>query len=291
MTLGEAYRLIRVFFSLIGRQSSSGPFVVQEKNLEVLRVGAQEQLVEKAIGNGEVCGKYNDCYFKSYKGRGVQVRYSSEGRVEGIFYYNNESGYEDFSIASVSTDKGATWGWSVEMVMKAYGKPPIDYSGENWRRISYEGMSFRWLNGQLVSISVPGDPLIVAGVGHGRIKIGEAKEIVELGLMVGGPKKSYGDVYFVSYPYDGVEISYDTAASRVVAIFFYNKMRGYGSYETYHGVTQKGIDWGATVEMVESVYGKPKVDFSKRGFRRLAFDGIDFIWERGRLVRMGISGR
>ena len=293
MKFSEIVRLIRNIFSCFERKFVSGPFIVQEKNFEVLSIGTKEQAVEKAIGKGEIDSEYDDCYFKSHKELGVQIRYSSkEKKMQDIFYYNNEAGKEDYSIASVSTDKGVSWGWSVEMVMKAYGKPPVDYSGENWRRISYEGMSFRWLNGQLVSISVPGDPLIVAGVGYGRIKVGETKEVVEQDLLkMDRRKKTYDDVCFVSYPSDGLEISYDTVTGKVVAIFFYNNMRGYNGYEAHHAITQKGIGWGATIEMVTSAYGNPKFDYSKGDLRRLAFDGIDFIWECGRLVRMGIPGK
>lgn len=293
MKLSELWKLIKNIFLCFERQCALGPYIVHEKGCEILRVGAKEEEVESAIGKGEIDidGEFDDCYFKSYKGLGVQIRYSKrENKIQSIFYYNNEIDCDDYSVALISTDKGVNWSWSVEMVMMAYGKPPIDYDGENWRRISYEGMSFRWLNGRLVSIFVPGDSLIVAGVGCGRIKIGEEQEVVELELKVGKPKKIYDDVYFVRYLYDGLEISYDVVGGKVVAIFFYNKMRGYKGYEAHGAVTQKGIGWSASVEEVISSYGKPKLDHARGDLRRVAFDGIDFIWEGGRLVRMGIPG-
>jgi len=59
-------------------------------------------------------------------------------------------------MASVKTDKGIDWNSSPEEVIKAYGKPAEDYSGPGWRRMVFDGIDFRFENGVMVRIGIPG---------------------------------------------------------------------------------------------------------------------------------------
>jgi hypothetical protein len=76
-----------------------------------------------------------------------------------------------------------------------------------------------------------------------------------------------------------------------VAIFFYNKQHRYENLATPPVKTEKGIDWSASPEQVKKAYGKPKEKYIGRDWRRIVFEGIDFRWENGVLVRIGIPGK
>jgi hypothetical protein len=53
----------------------------------------------------------------------------------------------------------------------------------------------------------------------------------------------------------------------------------------------KGIDWNSTIDDVKNLYGHPSEDFLDGNSGRLVFPGIDFRFENGKLVRIGIPGR
>jgi len=50
------------------------------------------------------------------------------------------------------------------------------------------------------------------------------------------------------------------------------------------------VDWKSSPNDVIKAYGKPKEDYKGEGWRRMVFDGIDFRWENGVMVRIGIPG-
>ncbi len=54
--------------------------------------------------------------------------------------------------------------------------------------------------------------------------------------------------------------------------------------------TEKGIDWASSAEDVIKAYGKTPDDFSdeSKSWRRIEYPGIDFRFEAGKLVRVGI---
>ena len=53
------------------------------------------------------------------------------------------------------------WGSSVQDVIKAYGKPIHDYSGQDgslpWRRVAFKGIDFRFENDKMVRIAIRAD--------------------------------------------------------------------------------------------------------------------------------------
>jgi hypothetical protein len=103
-----------------------------------------------------------------------------------------------------------------------------------------------------------------------------------------------GDVYFVNYSEEGIQLSFVTKTNKVNAIFFYNKQRRKEHFATFAGKTSKGIDWNSTEAEVIEAYGQPKEDYSG-GFpitcRRMVFEGIDFRFENNVMVRIGIPGK
>ena len=137
------------------------------------------------------------------------------------------------------------------------------------------------------------EPLIVAGYGWGKVHVGAKREDVEAALGKGEEdegSKYLKDVYFREYPDKGIQVFYTHQEDKVVAIFFYNKQRRYENLVTVSVKTEKGIDWNASPEKVKKVYGKPKENYSGKGWRRMVFEGIDFRWENGVIVRIGIPG-
>ena len=135
------------------------------------------------------------------------------------------------------------------------------------------------------------DPLIVAGRGWGDVHVGATRSAVEkvLGAGEGDEGSKYLDgVYFREYPDKGVQVSFTHKENTVVAIFFYNKQHRYENLVTAPVKTDKGIDWSASPDQVKKAYGKPKANYSGSGWRRMVFEGIDFRWENGVMVRIGI---
>ena len=140
------------------------------------------------------------------------------------------------------------------------------------------------------------EPLIVAGEGWGEVRLGAKRETVEavLGKGVGREASptdpTLGPVYFREYPENGVQVSYSHKEDKVEAIFFYNKQQGYEDLATAEVRTERGIDWGASPDEVKKAYGKPRKNYSGKSWRRMVFEGIDFRWENGVMVRIGIPG-
>ena len=132
---------------------------------------------------------------------------------------------------------------------------------------------------------------IVEGLGWGPVQVGASFQAVQTALGKGIPSEDFSDVNFVEYRSRGIEISFDRADDKVHAIFFYNHQRGSGQFGVFCGQTAKGINWNSTTDDVRRAYGQPFADFIQGDSGRLQFTGIDFRFENGRLVRIGIPGR
>ncbi|MGF6398333.1 hypothetical protein ABH905_001999 [Pseudomonas frederiksbergensis] len=274
------------------QQLNSKNSITAKKGLGVIQVGAKEKTVENILGEGELCGTYKSVYFKNYIGSGIQISYSNkEKKIQAIFFLNKPHGYEKFSTAPFITDKHIDWNSTADIIIRAYGKPIRDYIDDNRRRIVFDGIDFRWESDRLVSIGVPSDPFIVANKGIGRVQIGAHQEDIDLELIIGQNGPSLDDVYFKNYTYDGIQIPYTHKDKKAVAIHFYNKASGYKKFSTANVVTEKGIDWSSSVNMVITAYGEPKADHIIGHLRRVVFDGIDFCWEGDRMVRISVPGK
>lgn len=126
-------------------------------------VNADRVTVEKRLGKGqgEEGSQYLDgVYFREYPDFGIEVSYTHKGnKVVAIFFYNHQHRYEYMTTAPFKTDKGVGWQASYRDVKKAYGKPIEDNhgdQGDNWRRVVFEGIDFRFENDVMVRIGIPG---------------------------------------------------------------------------------------------------------------------------------------
>lgn len=137
------------------------------------------------------------------------------------------------------------------------------------------------------------EQLVIAGRGWGKVSVGTERKSVESVTGDGENRSNFDDVYFIDYPKKGIQISYNNTDNRVHAIFFYNRQQRYEHFASFKGKTDKGIDWKSTPADVIKAYGKPKEDHEGPGWgwRRLAFEGIDFRFENGTMVRIGIPGK
>lgn len=130
--------------------------------------------------------------------------------------------------------------------------------------------------------------LIIAGKGWGKVSLGATRNVVDIVVGESQNRTSFDDVYFLDYPAKGIQISfYNNDTLR--AVFFYNGQLRYENFATFKGNTDKGIDWRSSANDVINAYGKPKEDHNGNGWRRLVFDGIDFRWENGVMVRIGVT--
>jgi hypothetical protein len=132
---------------------------------------------------------------------------------------------------------------------------------------------------------------IVGGVGWGVVRVGASLKAVRAALGEGHPSDKFSDVYFLEYRPRGIEISVNTSDNRVHAIYFYNDQRGSEQFNVFCGQTDKGVSWKSTVDDVKRLYGVPSANYLNGDSGRLEFTGIDFRFENGRLVRIGVPGR
>lgn len=137
-------------------------------------------------------------------------------------------------------------------------------------------------------------PTIVPDEGWGQLRIGTAATAIDALLGDGQTGHTYKGVYFKDYPPKGIQVSFESPSNTVHAIYFYNGQRGDEQFAVFCGHTSNGINWKSSVDEVKSKYGHPTADYSgtdSRGaWQRLAFDGIDFRFENGRMVRIGVPG-
>jgi hypothetical protein len=141
---------------------------------------------------------------------------------------------------------------------------------------------------------VEAQPAIVAGEGWGAVRLGAASKTVDAILGEGQPGRRYSQVYFKDYPQKGIQVSFENTSNTVHAIYFYNGQRDSGQFEVFCGRTNSGVNWKSSVDEVKKAYGHPSAEFSGAYAgvvsQRLAFEGIDFRFENGKLVRIGIPG-
>jgi hypothetical protein len=130
--------------------------------------------------------------------------------------------------------------------------------------------------------------------GQGVFSVGTKRKDLEAVVGDGEEGSKYEDVYFVEYPKAGVQVSYENGKDAVHVIFLYNNQARYESFVVPKVKTDKGIDWNATPKDILKAYGKPLKDFSDdgpaRSWRRLEYPGIDFLFQGGKLGRIGILG-
>lgn len=131
---------------------------------------------------------------------------------------------------------------------------------------------------------------IAEGAGWGPVQIGASFRSIQAALGKATPSEEFSDIHFVEYRSRGVEISLNRADDKVHAIYFYNHQQGSGQFGVFCGQTSKGINWNSTIDDVRNAYGHPSADFIRGNSSRLQFPGIDFRFENGKLVRIGIPG-
>ena len=106
--------------------------------------------------------KYSQVFFKDYALKGIQVSFENDsGMVHSIYFFNGQRDSPEFRVFCGQVDKGINWQSSIEEVKKAYGEPIAEFSGSDsggtWKRLVFDGIDFRFENGKLVSIGVPGN--------------------------------------------------------------------------------------------------------------------------------------
>jgi hypothetical protein len=135
---------------------------------------------------------------------------------------------------------------------------------------------------------------IIAGEGWGPVRIGAAYKTVGAFLGEGKSGKRYSHVHFEDYEAKGLQVSFDNDSNTVHSIYFYNGQRDDPQFTAFCGQIDKHVNWESTIDDVKKAFGKPAKEFSGTDFggswTRLVFDGIDFRFENGRMVRIGVPG-
>lgn len=138
------------------------------------------------------------------------------------------------------------------------------------------------------------EPVLITEKGWGKVSVGAKRKIIETVLGQGEHDgRKYDDVYFVEYPKKGIQISYINETDEAYAIFFFNKQTYFGNFIPALVKTDKGVTWSSSPEDVIKAYGKPPRDFiddtGRNLWRRLEYDKIDFLFERGKMTRISVS--
>ncbi len=139
------------------------------------------------------------------------------------------------------------------------------------------------------------EPVIITEKSWGDVVVGAKRNVIEAILGKGEHDgRKYEDVYFVEYPQEGVQISYNKK-DEAYAIFLYNKQRHYSNFVIKSVKTDKGITWTSSPEDVIQAHGIPPRDFGEKSgnnaWRRMEYDKMDFLFEGGRMTRISISSK
>lgn len=144
------------------REGQLQPTIVAGEGWGPVRIGAASEAVVAFLGNGQRGGRYSGDYFKDYPEKGVQVSFeNTTNTVHAIYFYNGQQDSKQFDVFCGHTNNGINWQSSLEEVKRAYGHPDAEFSGANpgetWQRLKFEGIDFRFENGKLVRIGIPGN--------------------------------------------------------------------------------------------------------------------------------------
>jgi hypothetical protein len=117
--------------------------------------------VKSILGLPDSQSEYKDVSFHDYHSKGVQVSYDVPAyRVRALFFYNEQASKPEFASFKGQTDQHIGWQSSRADVVKAYGEPLREYGGDDegvsWNRLVYSLIDFRFVNGKLVRIAIPG---------------------------------------------------------------------------------------------------------------------------------------
>jgi hypothetical protein len=144
-------------------------------------------------------------------------------------------------------------------------------------------------------VASPTSQKIVAGIGWGNVRLGSTVKEIQNVLGNGVEGDKFSDLYFKQYPPKGIEVSYENKSNRVHALFFYHEESLNEWQGDFCGETDKGVSWNSTVEDLRKVYGTPVKEYLDQkdsgAWGRIVYEGIDFRFENGKLVRIGIPGR
>jgi hypothetical protein len=145
-----------------GREEKAEPTIVANRGWGLVQIGATKNRVMAVLGEDPIIAKYTNNYYLDYREKGVQVSFSTkDNKVNAIFFYNKQKDSEHFATFQGKTAAGIGWGSSVQDVIKAYGKPIHEYSGQNgslpWRRIVFKGIDFRFEYDKMVRIAIRAD--------------------------------------------------------------------------------------------------------------------------------------
>jgi len=153
--------VVSCFPNIARSEDKAGSTIVAGSGWGKICIGTDRSEVEEILGKGEFLPKFDGVYLLIYKPKGIRVSLSNiDQTVHVIYFYNKQKGFEDFAVFNGKTSTGIDWNSTVDQVIKAYGKPIEDYSGNNtsgnWRRLAFKGIDFVYEDGRLVRICVPG---------------------------------------------------------------------------------------------------------------------------------------
>ena len=129
---------------------------------------------------------------------------------------------------------------------------------------------------------------IVAGVGWKDVKLGTSKEVVDAALGAPWGVHDRADSFFADYKSKGIQVKFSKPGNQAQTIFFFNKEKEHEDFTPFEQSTALAAGWNSTPEDVLRIYGTPKEDHTSDNGRKIVFEGIDFRFENGKMVRIAV---
>lgn len=242
------------------------------------------------------------------KAQAVFIKQMPKGAVIEIGTHRNTTGDEAKNVAFTQQRADnlrkaliAAGAPAEKLVAKGYGSSEIRKvkKGEPAKKpVEY------WIakTGNLTAVATAASPVIIAGKGWGKVSIGATREDID--SVLGKPeytgKDSINNESYATYFSKGFVVVFDGKMKARTLRFIGDRdlyANGDSKFESFTGMPDKGIDWGASSADVIKAYGEPikreaYPDFpQKREILNLYYSNIHFIFKTDKLIQINIGGK
>lgn len=134
---------------------SDADVIIEGQGWKSVILGATRDSIDQELGKPKKISDFKDVYFGEYYSQGIEINYDkSTDRARAIFFYHSDIDNPEFNNFNKETDRNIGFKSMAEDVINIYGEPFKDFEEDNWRRIEYGDIDFRFVNGKMVRISV-----------------------------------------------------------------------------------------------------------------------------------------
>ncbi len=132
-------------------------------------VGATLDELRAALGEPDAVDRYGNMAYPAWHALGVQAWIENDRAIAIVAYCGDPSSPKFAQIAG-RTEQGAALGATEDAIVAAHGAPLLVHKGADrgkpWKRLTYDGASFRLVDDKLVSITLQKAKLALAMEGR-----------------------------------------------------------------------------------------------------------------------------